>query len=125
MDISLFKDWLIVIGTMLSVALSLYAVLTKPSKENSDNLEAFEKKVEEKFAEKSKSSAAHDQRIQKLENEMRHLPDKDVVHRLELTMKDMQVGMATMASESQASGRSLRRMEEWLIQKGAEAHERV
>lgn len=121
MDISTLKDWMTVIGSALAVILSLYAILTKPAKESSDRLETFEKEVDEKLHKLAGEDIGHDQRIQRLENEMQHLPDKDMVHRMELSMKDMQVQMATMASETQATSRSLRRMEEWLIKKGTEA----
>ena len=122
MDISPFKDWITTLAALLAFLLSVYNLLTKPAKDSSDKLAAFQKDEEEKLAKLAEVDGSHALRIQKLENEMLHLPDKDMVHRMELTMKDMQVQMATMASEAQANSRSLRRMEEWLIKKGAESH---
>lgn len=122
MDIGPFKDWITTLAALLAFLLSLYTLLTKPAKESSDRLKEFEEDADDKIAELAKSDASHALRIQKLENEMQHMPDKDMVHRMELTMKDMQVQMATMASETQATGRSTRRVEEWLLTKGAERH---
>ena len=97
MDISPLKDWVGLIGAILALVLSIYAISTKPSKENSDKLEKLEKDssarledlekdLRKEMADQSSRITGHGQRIQKMESEMAHLPDKDIVHRLELSM---------------------------------------
>jgi predicted nucleic acid-binding Zn-ribbon protein len=128
MDISALKDSVGVIGAILALCLSVYAIMTKPAKENSDKLDDLEVKIDD-----------HAERIQAIEGELKHVPDRQAVHDLQLTMKDMQtemvtrsaqaqetmkdvqINMATISAEAQASNRTLRRMEDFLMKRGAEA----
>lgn len=128
MDVSALKDWTTVIGAVLALCLSVYAIMTKSSKENSETLDDVEKKLGE-----------HGERIQAIEGEIKHLPGQQDVHQMQLTMKDIQkemvtrsadaqatmkdvqINLATISAESQAWSRSMRRMEDFLMKKGAEA----
>lgn len=103
MDIVVIKDWATIAAIMLSTILSLYAVFTKTGKQHEEQL------------------SAHELRLQKIEEEVKRLPDTDAVHSIQMSMKDMQIEMATMAAEAQASNRTLRRMEDFLMNKGAAA----
>ena len=131
MDISPLKDWVGLIGAILALVLSIYAIFTKPSKENSDKLEKLEKDssarledlekdLRKEMADQSSRITGHGQRIQKMESEMAHLPDKDIVHRLEIALANMQGQMSTFAAEIKPLNASIKRMESYMIGKGAE-----
>jgi len=98
------KEWAGVVGAIVSILVLVYGWLTSGSKENS-----------KKLADQQLAMDGLDSRVQALESEMRHLPDKELVHRLELTMKDMQVQMAGMAASAEATARTARRVEEFLL----------
>ncbi|WP_026784223.1 DUF2730 family protein [Pleomorphomonas koreensis] len=66
--------------------------------------EATEKKVIE-----------HDRRIQTLEGEVKHLPNKDAVHNLQLDLTELKGHVATMAKSAEATERTTRRVEEFLL----------
>lgn len=105
MLVSELKEWLGVLALLISVGGFLYAFLTKGSDRALVEVKTLGKEVDE-----------IDGRVQTLENDFRHLPDKDIVHRLEISMKDMQVQMAGMAASSEATARTARRVEEFLLQ---------
>ena len=56
-----------------------------------------------------------DRRIQAMENELRHLPDKDTVNKLQIDMTDLKGQIAIIAKSSDATERATRRVEEFLL----------
>lgn len=61
----------------------------------------------------------HDRRIQAAEAELKHLPDKDTVNDLRLTLAQLQ-GTVTALSESMGSvSRTVHRIDDWLREKNA------
>ena len=115
MDLTPITQWAGAIALLLSLGTTVYTLLTSGSKKTATDLQAHKATNSAVCAELENRIAAHAIRIQKLENEFGHLPDKDIVHRLELTMKDMQVQMAGMAASSEATARTARRVEEFLL----------
>ena len=57
----------------------------------------------------------HDRRIQTVEADIKHLPDKDTVHKMELAMAEMKSQLASMVKSSEATERATRRVEEFLL----------
>lgn len=49
-------------------------------------LSAGEKKLDERLGKVEGKAIEYDRRIQSLENEVKHLPDRDTTHRIEMTM---------------------------------------
>lgn len=49
-------------------------------------LSAGEKKLDERLSKAESKMIEYDRRIQALENEVKHLPDRDTTHRIEMTM---------------------------------------
>ncbi|WP_160009802.1 DUF2730 family protein [Rhizobium sp. 18055] len=49
-------------------------------------LSAGEKKLDERLSKAESKLVEYDRRIQALENEIKHLPDRDTTHRIEMTM---------------------------------------
>ncbi len=108
MDISPLVPWLSAVSLLISIGVAVTAFLTTGAKQNSRQIADLEEDFE-----------AIDRRVQSLEGEMRHLPDKDAVHRLELTLRDMQVEMAKIAASADQSARTTARVETYLLEKGA------
>ena len=55
-------------------------------------------------------------RVSKIEGELTHMPDKDTVHRLELSLKDMQSRIDAQGEALKAVDRTMRRVEEFLLE---------
>jgi hypothetical protein len=107
MDVSTFKDGLIALSTVASLLALFYAWLTSGSKKNTADI-----------ADLKAAREVQDRKLQTLDEGFKHLPDKDVVHRLELGMKDMQIQMASMATSQANTERTARRVEEYLLTHG-------
>jgi len=98
------KDYAGFIAVCISIGSTFWMWLTAGSRSNTEEL----RKVGETLDD-------HDRRIQGVEQEIRHMPDRETVHRLELTMKDMQAQIAAMAASAEATERTARRVEQFLI----------
>lgn len=102
MDLEPLVPWLSVAALIISIGGSVTAFLTAGSKQNASRLSALES------------------RVQDLESELKHLPDRAMVHELQLTLKDIQIEMASIKAATEQSTRTSRRVEEYLLQKKVE-----
>lgn len=99
MDVSPLKDWLGLIALLISVGSSVVLFLKSDAKKAAETL------------------ATHGSRIQRLEDQVQHLPDKDTVHKLQIDLTEMKGQMASMVKSSEATERATRRVEDFLMSK--------
>lgn len=103
MDISVLMPWLLAGNTIVSLGTAAYAVLTTGSKANTQKIEAVEIKLTD-----------HDRRVQAIESELKHLPDKDTVIDLRLALADLGQKVAVMGESVQSTSRTVRRIDDYL-----------
>ncbi|MEO1986613.1 MAG: DUF2730 family protein [Martelella sp.] len=96
--------WLTAANSIIALGSFFYAWLTSRAKGNSEKLDKLEDKVVD-----------HDRRIQDVESEMRHLPDKDTVMELKVAVTELKGAVATISKSSEATERATRRVEEFLL----------
>lgn len=96
---------------VVSVGGALYAWVMSQGKAHEPRL----KELNDRIAAGETKLAAAEGRITKLEGEMVHLPDKDMVHRIELGMKDMQSRIEAQAEVVKAVERTMQRVETFLL----------
>lgn len=82
-------------------------------------LSSGEKKLDERQKTAEKTLIDHDRRIQAIEGELKHLPDKDSVHKLQVDLTEMKGQISTMVKSSEATERATRRVEEFLINRAS------
>lgn len=104
MDLNLIMPWLGAVALFISLGTSIHTFITSGSKQVGSQLKIAEKTLID-----------HDRRIQAVESEIKHLPDRTMVHELQLTLKDIQIEMAGVKAASEQSTRTSRRVEEWLV----------
>ncbi|WP_137136629.1 DUF2730 family protein [Rhizobium sp. FKY42] len=75
-----------------------------------------EKKLDERLAKVETKLVEHDRRIQAVESEMKHLPDRDMAHRLELAVEKMSGRLDTMAETLKPIRATTERMNELLVE---------
>ncbi|WP_163266483.1 DUF2730 family protein [Chelativorans alearense] len=92
MEVATMLPWLIAVNTLISIGTAVYAVLTSRSDANAKGLAEVDGTLKEQ-----------DRRIQALENEVAHLPDREQWHRLELAMEKLSGRMGTL--DERLSGR--------------------
>ncbi|MFN3362738.1 MAG: DUF2730 family protein [Allorhizobium sp.] len=74
-----------------------------------------EKTLGEDLSEEKKKVIEHDRRIQAIEGEIKHLPNKDTVNKLQVDMTELKGDIALIAKSSEATERATRRVEEFLL----------
>jgi septal ring factor EnvC (AmiA/AmiB activator) len=101
------RTWSGPIASLLAIASLIYTWFTARSKINEQRLSGHERKLTE-----------HDRRVQKLENDVSHLPSKDDVHELRLEVSSIKGSIGRLEASSAATDRTARRIEEFLMKEG-------
>ena len=101
------KDNLSLIAILFSLGGTLYAWFTTRSRVNEKQLEKFGEIIRK-----------IDHRVTEIEGEIKHLPDKDSQHQLEISMERMAGDMKQMSEALSATVRTVGRIETHLLQKG-------
>lgn len=113
MDI--IREWAGPLGALLAIASLLWGWLSSGEKKVAADLAAHKENQAARDKEADDATVGLASRVQLIEANMQHMPDLASLHRLELTMKDMQTQMASMVATSAATERTARRVEEFLI----------
>lgn len=101
--IAVMKDWLSAIATVLAIGGLFYTWLTARSRTNGETIATHERKLTE-----------HDRRIQKVENEVDHLPTKDDFSQLELKLEKTNGLLGKIEVEYKGLHDAVRRIEKYL-----------
>lgn len=104
------------IGVLISLALnSVNLVATLRS-----ILSAGEKKLEGRVEKVEKNQVDHDRRIQSVESDIQHMPDKDSFQKMQLDLAELKGQINSMVKSSEATERATRRVEDFLLKRGGE-----
>ena len=107
MDLVLLKDIVIGAAAVLAAGLAWWNWLQSPSKANADAIKAMVEKLTE-----------HDRRIQTIEGEMKHLPDKDAVTDLKVAIVELRGTVKAMDVQLAAVGRTVANIDGYLRKDG-------
>jgi len=97
------NQWLGAAALVISLLTSVYAWLTSKAKANSEHLKAVDKKLTD-----------HDRRIQFVESEIQHLPDKDDVNDLKLAIADVRGEMGQLGADVRSISSTIGRIDRHL-----------
>lgn len=106
MDLSIIMPWVGAALSIIALGTQLKAIIS-----------SGERKLEERVSKVEVKLIEHDRRVQAVENEMKHLPDRETVHKLQIDLTEMKGQMATMVKSSEATERATRRVEDFLLKK--------
>lgn len=101
MDIAEIVPFLSAAALIISIGGSVYAWLTARSKVNEERLTALAERVEAKAGRDGLQDVelkceTLERRVQAIEGEMKHMPDRAAAHRLELAIADLNGKLATL-----------------------------
>ncbi|MCY1667867.1 DUF2730 family protein [Rhizobium sp. SL86] len=102
------------ISQYLGLALAIIALLGHAK----GYFSSGEKTLTARMDQSEKKLVEHDRRIQAVEGDMKHLPNKDTVNKLQVDMTDLKGQIALIAKSSDATERATRRVEEFLLKHG-------
>lgn len=100
MDIAAIVPWLSAAALLISIGTAATTFFRAGTKEASAKL------------------VEHERRIHTLEHELKHLPNIQLVHELQLSLKDIQMELAKVASSAEQSARTSSRVEAYLLEHG-------
>ena len=83
------KDWLSVLATALAIGSIVYSWLTRSGKEASEKVVKLETKLETAIADRDRKIDLVEDRIARVEGELKGVPDRESVHRMQLEMERM------------------------------------
>lgn len=83
------KDWLSVFSTALAIGAIVYTWLTRSGKEASEKVSRLEVKLEAAIAERDRKIDLVEDRIARVEGELKGVPDRESVHKMQLEMERM------------------------------------
>ncbi len=75
-----------------------------------------EKQLDERLSKVEAKLVEHDRRVQSIEGELKHLPDRDMAHRLELAVEKMSGRLDTMAETMKPIRAATERMNALLLE---------
>jgi hypothetical protein len=117
-----FLPWMPVIAVLLSGVALWRAFASDRSKANNDRFLAIETKLENK-AESSKVGILTakvdmvEDKVALVQNDLKHLPDKDVTHRLELVIGELRSEVGKLSEQVKPIAHMANRMQEAILEK--------
>lgn len=113
------KDWLGLAALAISVGTFLWSRLTSDGKKALDELAAHKGNTTRALGELDSRLDLHGERLQTIEGELRHLPDKDGVNELKVAITELRgaVGKidAAFSAMQQTMQPAVRRIEDFLL----------
>lgn len=100
-------EWLTLILSALALGGVVRAALNSTATENAAKIVVLQKDQTEM-----------QRRLQTVENELRHLPDKDVTHRLEMAIADLRNSVVKLEATGEQTARTAARVENFLLERG-------
>lgn len=107
--------WIVAANALMTLGTAVFMLLSSGPRKTAGALETFKGNCAVEFMTLTKRLDEHAARLQAVESEMKHLPDRDMVHGLQLTLKDIQVELAGVKGEAAQAVRSSRRVEDFLM----------
>jgi hypothetical protein len=91
------------LAAVLGAGLSIWNFIQSPSKSNANAIEKLVTKLTD-----------HDRRIQAVENELHHLPDKDMVHELKIAIVELQGTVRGLSAELTTVSRTVINIDKYM-----------
>ena len=118
-DVSAIVPWL---NFALAAAALIYSIINNRAKDTSNKFEAVELKIEEKADRVVVGTALAKldltvNRVTVVENELKHLPDKDSTHRLETMIGEMRAEMRGLTEKVKTISAMADRIQEAILEK--------
>ena len=105
MDLNLLMPWLGALALLISLGTSIHTFVMSGSKQVGGQLKVAEKTLID-----------HDRRIQAIESEMKHLPDREMAHKLEIAMERIAGRLDTMDERLRPIAATNHRLHELLLE---------
>ncbi len=100
MDVGFLNEWGTLILSGIAILGWVFHSVTARSKDNSHIIEAMQA------------------RLMRVENELKHIPSKDEMHQMQIRTSEIQGVIKVIDERTQSLGRTVKRIEDYLLKKG-------
>lgn len=116
MTVQDLKDYASLAATLLALGSLIVAWVTRGGKEAGEAVKVLDRKVEALSADTRLTIDRIDDRVSKLEFEVKHLPDKDTAHRLEMAVSRLEGQLHVMDERLKPVAAMATRMQEVMME---------
>lgn len=110
------NSWAGLIALLISIGGTIYAWLTRSGKEAGEKVSKLEVELRKAHAEHANKIDKIEDRVSRIEGELRHLPDRSTVHRMELSLTEMRGDMKALAERLTPVSAISERLQEFLLE---------
>lgn len=103
MEFDVISKWLGLVSLIVSVVTAVWTLISKSTKPFDDKLSGHDEDLKN-----------HDRRIQKVEDELAHLPSKTEVHDIKLAIARLEGHFGKLEASAAATERTVRRIDDYL-----------
>ncbi len=111
-------EWLVALGLLISIGGNIFSWFTFGGKRAEAGLTLYKEQAGERFTTIEAEVGDLGHRMQTVEGEFRHLPSKKDVHDLNILVERMIGTQGRQEEKLEAVDRSIRRVEDFLIERG-------
>lgn len=111
-----FKEWLGVIALLISLGGTIYAWLTRSGKEAGEKVSKLEERLQLAVSERDRKIDAVEDRISRVEGELKGLPDRDTVHHMQIEMTAMRGAMEVLTERLKPLAAISDRLQQFLLE---------
>jgi flagellar biosynthesis/type III secretory pathway M-ring protein FliF/YscJ len=108
------KEWAGLFAVLIAVGTTLFSWFTAGGRNAMAALAKYRDHQDERDEQVQHKLAEHDRRIQAAEAELKHLPDKDSVMELKLSLADLKGTVSTVTESLGSISRTVHRIDDYL-----------
>lgn len=112
------KDWLSIIMSAIALGTVVFGWFSSGGKKAMTALDAYKAEANAAFAKGGADYATLDRRVQKLEDALPHMPDREDFHKLELAMEKLVGTVNVLAQKVDTNEAVVLRVDEYLRESG-------
>jgi septal ring factor EnvC (AmiA/AmiB activator) len=117
--------WVVGANALMTFGQTAYMLLSTRATKALKEIETLIKRLDKDSDERKTQDQAivariHlvEQRVLEIDAELKHLPSKDTVHKIEISLEQMKTELAKVASSADQSARTAARVETYLLERG-------
>lgn len=120
MDLSVVLPWVVALNSLITLAGGVYVFLTSGAKATATSLDAYKSKNDSTVDALIKAIAEQAGKMQILQAELTHLPNRNQVHELAMAIQKMSGQISTLDERLKPVAATSARIQNYLMERGAE-----
>ena len=116
MDPSVLNPWVVLVVGILGLGSTIWNLVSKPGAKAQADVAELSRKVEDFNRTLTGKVDAVEERIAVIESEMGHLPNREMVHAMELAFRDLKGEVAVLVARVGPIAQTSERLQQFLLE---------